>query len=256
MPILANVFFFLLGAIIASFVGVVVSRYGTGQSILSGRSRCDACGRTLDALALVPFVSYVVLRGRAACCGARISPSSTVAEALLGALFALAYAAIGPTLALLCMLIALASLLAIVEYDLMHQIIPPPFLAVFLPASFAVGALEAPSLALLGISAAIAFAFAFFFALLHFLSAGRLMGLADIPLVFGLALLTGPAALAGFVFSFWIGAVIGIVILLRRPRGSRMGTEVPLAPFLAAGFLLAYFTAWNPFALTLLIPYA
>ena len=73
------------------------------------------------------------------------------------------------------------------------------------------------------------------------------MGLADAPLVFGLALLVGPAALPGFIFSFWIGALLGIIILARRPRGSRMGVEVPFAPFLAAGFLIAYFTQWNPF---------
>jgi prepilin signal peptidase PulO-like enzyme (type II secretory pathway) len=36
-------------------------------------------------------------------------------------------------------------------------------------------------------------------------------------------------------------------VLLGRPRGSRMGVEVPFAPYLAAGFLLAYFTEWNPF---------
>jgi prepilin signal peptidase PulO-like enzyme (type II secretory pathway) len=73
------------------------------------------------------------------------------------------------------------------------------------------------------------------------------MGFADAPFAFGLALLVGPAALSGFIFSFWIGAVIGIIMLLKRPRGSRMGVEVPFAPFLAAGFLLAYFTQWNPF---------
>lgn len=72
------------------------------------------------------------------------------------------------------------------------------------------------------------------------------MGLADSPLVFGLAMLAGPSALAGFVFSFWIGAVIGLGVLAGRPRGSRMGVEVPFAPYLAAGFLLAYFTQWNP----------
>ncbi|MFH1178260.1 MAG: hypothetical protein V1711_00840, partial [bacterium] len=77
---------------------------------------------------------------------------------------------------------------------------------------------------------------------------GRAMGLADSPLVFGLALLTGDSAFPGFIFSFWIGAVIGILLLARRPRGTRMGVEVPFAPFLAAGFLLAYFTQWNPFA--------
>ena len=73
------------------------------------------------------------------------------------------------------------------------------------------------------------------------------MGLADAPLAFGLSLLVGPIALSGFIFSFWIGALIGIVVLLRRPVGSRIGSEVPFAPFLAAGFLLAYFTQWNPF---------
>jgi prepilin signal peptidase PulO-like enzyme (type II secretory pathway) len=73
------------------------------------------------------------------------------------------------------------------------------------------------------------------------------MGLADAPLAFGLAFLTGRAALPGFIFSFWIGAVVGIALLLRRPRGSRMGVEVPFAPYLAAGFILAYFTQWNPF---------
>jgi len=44
--------------------------------------------------------------------------------------------------------------------------------------------------------------------------------------------------------------VVGIVLLARAPRGARMGIEVPFAPFLAAGFLLAYFTQWDPFALS------
>ena len=84
-------------------------------------------------------------------------------------------------------------------------------------------------------------------ALIHFFSRGRAMGLADAPLAFGLSLLVGQSALAGFIFSFWIGAVIGIALLAGRPSGSRMGVEVPFAPFLAAGFILAYFTQWNPF---------
>ena len=75
------------------------------------------------------------------------------------------------------------------------------------------------------------------------------MGFADAPFALGLALLTGTGAFPGFIFSFWIGAVVGIVLLAKRPRGSRMGVEVPFAPFLATGFLLAYFTQWNPFTL-------
>ena len=80
------------------------------------------------------------------------------------------------------------------------------------------------------------------------------MGFADAPLAFGLALLTGSVALTGFVFSFWIGAAVGIVLLARRPSGSRMGVEVPFAPFLASGFLLAFFTQWNLFSYVMALP--
>lgn len=240
--------FFLLGAIIASFVGVVVARYKTGQGIVSGRSHCDACDAALSPLALIPLVSYVSSRGRAACCGARISPLSTIAEGVLGGLFALSYSTLGLTVALPFFLLALAALLALVEYDLMHQILPPSFLVVFSACAAISGFLSASTIGAFGLSALVGGGMALFFALLNLLSSGRLMGLADTPLVLGLALLVGAAAsIPGFVFTFWIGSVIGIGVLLSRPPGSRIGVEVPLAPFLAAGFLLAFFTQWNPF---------
>jgi prepilin signal peptidase PulO-like enzyme (type II secretory pathway) len=120
-------------------------------------------------------------------------------------------------------------------------------LAFFIVASAVTGFLIASSISEFINSLLTALLIALSIALIHFFSRGRAMGLADAPLVFGLALLTGPSAFPGFVFSFWIGAVIGIIILLKRPAGTRMGVEVPFAPFLAAGFILAYFTQWNPF---------
>ncbi|MFZ2167557.1 MAG: prepilin peptidase [Minisyncoccia bacterium] len=245
MPLLTLTLLFILGAIIASFVGVVVARIHTGTSFLTGRSRCDACDATLPPLALVPILSWTASKGRAQCCGARISLLSPLTEALLGGLFMFTYIAVGLSTALPFMLLSLSLLLALVLYDFSHQILPPALLYTFVGVSALAGFLAYPSdfsstllsATLIGGSLAV----------LHFLSRGRAMGLADAPLAFGLSLLVGPAALSGFIFSFWIGAVIGIVLLLQRPVGSRMGVEVPFAPFLAAGFLLAYFTQWNPF---------
>ena len=248
MSLLVSGGLFVLGAIIASFVGVLVGRLNTGQGFLTGRSHCDACNATLTPLALVPILSYFFLRGRALCCGARLSPWSPVAEALLGVLFAGAYLNLGFVPALPFFLFSLSALLALVLYDLGHQIIPSPFLAAFVVASAITGFFLAPVLPAFLSSLTNAFLIGASLALIHFLSRGRAMGLADAPLAFGLALLTGPSAFSGFVFSFWIGALVGIVLLLGRPAGSRMGVEVPFAPFLAAGFLLAYFTQWNPFA--------
>ena len=241
--------FFIFGAVVASFVGVLVARLNTGQGFLTGRSCCDACGKPLALCSLVPIVSYFVFRGRALCCGARLSFYAPLTEFLLGSLFALAYLNLGFVSALPFFLLSLSALLALVLYDLAHQILPKSFLVAFVLTSAVAGFLLSYSLETFLYSLAAAFLIAASLALIHFVSRGRAMGLADAPLVFGLALLVGPAALSGFVFSFWIGALIGTAMLLRRPAGSRMGVEVPFAPYLAAGFLLAYFTQWNPFIL-------
>jgi prepilin signal peptidase PulO-like enzyme (type II secretory pathway) len=249
-----SVVFFILGAIIASFIGVVVARLNTGQSLVSDRSRCDACDKILPASALVPIVSYCATEGRAVCCGARLSYYAPITEALLGGLFVLAYSVVGFTALLPFILVSFSLLLALVLYDLSHQILPPSLLAAFVVTAATVGFLSAASDIEFWSTLLTALLIGASLSLIYVFSAGRAMGFSDTPLSFGLSLLVGPAAFPGFIFSFWIGAVIGVLILLKRPPGTRMRVEVPFAPFLALGFLLAYFTQWNPFAFVATLP--
>jgi leader peptidase (prepilin peptidase) / N-methyltransferase len=72
----------LAGAALGSFSGVVAARGWRGA--LTGRSRCDSCGRELPGWELVPVASWVALRGRCARCGARI-PVSLLLREVLGA---------------------------------------------------------------------------------------------------------------------------------------------------------------------------
>jgi prepilin signal peptidase PulO-like enzyme (type II secretory pathway) len=254
MSFLLAAVFFAFGTIVASFVGVLVARLNTGQSFLVGRSRCDACNTSLSPLVLVPVFSYIVAQGRARCCGARLAFQAPLVEMMLGGLFVFVYLKLGSTIALPSMLLSLTLLFALVQYDLMHHILPAALLGAFVLASAATGFFLSSSVDAWYVTVFVAFLIASSLALLHLFSRGRAMGFADAPLVLGLALLTGSAALAGFIFSFWIGAAVGIVVLLKRPVGSRMGVEVPFAPFLAAGFLLAYFTQWNPFIFVASLP--
>lgn len=244
------VFFFMLGALTASFVGVVSGRAYTGQSWKRGRSKCDSCRAGLASRDLVPVLSWLMLLGRCRSCNSRLPAAYVVIEVMLGALFALSYLKPGLGLPFLVFLFALAVLLFIVLYDLRHTVVPPAASLLFFAASLAFALLAHGGASALGFTILMSGGIALFLFLIHALSKGRAMGLGDVPVAFSLALLVGGThAFTGILFSFWIGAIVGIVMLLGRRGGPTMGIEVPFVPFLAAGFLLAYFTQWNLFPL-------
>lgn len=70
----------ILAPFVGSFLGVVARRVPRGESIVRPRSHCEACGHVLRARELVPVASFLVLRGRAACCGAPIAASHLAIE--------------------------------------------------------------------------------------------------------------------------------------------------------------------------------
>lgn len=56
----------LLGACMGSFLNCLTWRMLHGESVLHGRSHCDACGHVLGVRDLVPVLSYVCSGGNAA----------------------------------------------------------------------------------------------------------------------------------------------------------------------------------------------
>lgn len=78
---------FMLGGAIASFLGVVVERGKTGESIL-GNSKC-VCGRPLKPWENVPVFGWAFSGGKARCCGARIPVWYFLTELAAGLLFAI-----------------------------------------------------------------------------------------------------------------------------------------------------------------------
>jgi leader peptidase (prepilin peptidase) / N-methyltransferase len=80
----------IFGLAFGSFVNAAVDRIPRGQS-LHGRSRCDACGRQLRLLELIPVVSYVALRGQCSGCKSRIGFRNPCVEALCAFGYAAAF---------------------------------------------------------------------------------------------------------------------------------------------------------------------
>lgn len=89
-PVIAPIAAAILGAIFGSFIAALVGRWPQGQSVMTGRSHCDACGVPLKPWQLVPVVSYLALRGRCAACDAQIGRDTLAIELLAAAIGALA----------------------------------------------------------------------------------------------------------------------------------------------------------------------
>jgi leader peptidase (prepilin peptidase)/N-methyltransferase len=70
----------VLGAVIGSFLGAALVRLPDGRSVLAGRSSCDACGKDLTPVELVPVVSWLIQRGVCRSCGAGIGGWQLAAE--------------------------------------------------------------------------------------------------------------------------------------------------------------------------------
>lgn len=125
----ACVFVAALGAIIGSFLNVVIHRLPREESVVFPNSRCPQCSTAIRAYDNVPILSWMVLRGRCRSCSARIHWRYPAVEALTGVMFVLVFlhdviGRDGPTPALAFDLLLVAALIALIFIDAEHMILP------------------------------------------------------------------------------------------------------------------------------------
>ena len=121
---LACVLLGIFGAIIGSFLNVVIHRVPREQSIVLPESACPSCRAPIKAYDNIPILSFLILRGRCRKCGAGISPRYPGVEALTGLLFAAVTWHDGLSFALAFDLAFTASIVALIFIDAEHMILP------------------------------------------------------------------------------------------------------------------------------------
>jgi leader peptidase (prepilin peptidase)/N-methyltransferase len=124
-----------LGVVLGSFLNVVIHRLPRGENLAFPGSRCPGCGKPIAPRDNVPVLSFLLLRGRARCCGAKISVRYPIVEAI-GGLLAWAImttiileldpaTSIGRAAGLFAVYLALGlGLVALAFIDLDHMLLP------------------------------------------------------------------------------------------------------------------------------------
>jgi leader peptidase (prepilin peptidase)/N-methyltransferase len=226
-------FAILLGLVAGSFVTAVAHRVPRGISIAESRSQCPACGSQIAAYDNVPVLSWLLLRGRARCCGVRISPRYPLTELGLGALFGLTvlvhrHDSVG---AIAIDLVFLTMLAAITLTDLEQRIIPNKILLVGAILCLALAVPTDPSGLPERLLAAVAAGGALFLVVLAYPQG---MGLGDVKLTATMGLFLGWAVAPAILVALFAGSCVGLALIARHGAEARK-MAIPFGPFLALG---------------------
>lgn len=239
---------FVIGLLIGSFLNVVILRLNTGRSMVTGRSKCARCSRELTWYELIPVASFLALRGKCRTCRQHISHQYPIVELITAITFMVLYSSIVipagiTTISILTFLFAAtvgALLIVILIYDMRHKIIPDSVVYPFIILSFVSiiwNVFFTPGFSVSSaIFGGILVALPFF--LLWYFSRGTMMGFGDVKLALGMGWLLGlSGGFAALVLAFWIGGIVGLV-LLAATRQYKMKSQIPFAPFLIAGIAI------------------
>lgn len=118
------VFVGVLGAIVGSFLNVVIHRLPREESIVLPSSRCPSCGAVIAFYDNVPVLSYLMLGGRCRGCKAHISARYPAVEALNAFLWVAVAFRDGLTWALPFDLVFVTAIIALIFIDAEHMILP------------------------------------------------------------------------------------------------------------------------------------
>jgi leader peptidase (prepilin peptidase)/N-methyltransferase len=240
------VILFVGGLILGSFDNVLIHRVPSGMSIVRPGSACPSCGTPIAARDNIPVLSWILLRARCRACGKPISARYPLVELGTGITWlVLGWWAwqpdgIDPLLPLLLALGTAGVALSMIDLD--HKRLPDAIVIPLYPITLAGLVLaglvsgEWPwSGALIGLAVWLVLIGG-----LWLFSGGRAMGFGDVKLAPVLGATLGwvgvGSAVVGLFTAFVLGAVVGLVLMLRHRAGR--GSQVPFGPFLLAGALM------------------
>ena len=227
---------FIFGAVVGSFLNVCIYRIPRKKSIVFPSSACPACEKPIRFYDNIPFVSYLVLKGKCRDCGARISFRYFLIELITAVVFTLIYRRWGlsPEFFIQIFFTAVLIVVSFIDYD--FQIIPDilsiggmvaGLIISFVRPGFRV--MDAVYGVLIGGGVLFVIAYGY-----QLLTKREGMGGGDIKL---LAMIGSFSGFKGVLFSLIggsvIGTLVGIPLMLMKGKGEGTRYAIPFGPFLS-----------------------
>jgi len=252
MSLLFALYALAIGAVIGSFLNVVIYRYPREESLTFPPSRCPLCETRIRWYDNIPVLSWLQLRGRCRTCRGSISVRYPLVE-LANAIFYLAiYLQTGPTVGFILVAAIVSMTIALIYIDLEIQILPDvinyPGMAIglaigalglgysFPRLQLATGIVDSVAGGIIGASFLLAMALGY-----KLLRQTEGMGLGDVKMLAMLGAVVGWKAVIPLLFiASLVGSIFGVAHGLKRGEG--LNAAIPFGVFLGlATFVVLFF---------------
>lgn len=267
---IAEIIVFIFGATIGSFLNVCIHRMPLGESVVWPSSHCPQCKKRIPAYDNIPFISYILLKGKCRFCKGKISLRYPLVELVTAAMFVLLYNRFGLSYDFFFYMVLVCGLIVAAFVDIKHRIIPDEISVGGLIVGFILSSIKGFNLnpldfnfqpilnSFLGIilGGGIIYLSGIIFDLFYFKLLKRppiqgeteSMGGGDVKLLAMIGAFLGwQSALLTFFLAPFFGITIGVINLV-----AKKDHTIPYGPFLSLAALTALF--WADKILKLIFP--
>jgi len=258
---IAKIVVFIFGSIVGSFLNTCIYRMPLGESVVWPRSHCPKCKKQIAGYDNIPFLSYLILRGKCRWCKQSISFRYFLVELLTAAIFLLLFIRFGLSYEFFFYMVLVCSLIVATFVDIQHRIIPDEISVGGIIVGFILSAIKGFNLnpltlsykpilnSFLGIiiGGGVLFLTGFLFDFVYFKLLKRppiqgeteSMGGGDVKLLAMIGAFLGwQKALLAFFIAPFFGVLIGVINLLIKKDHT-----IPYGPFLSLAAILSIFWA-------------
>ena len=241
-----SILVFFIGICLGSFANVCIYRLPKNKQIITGRSFCPKCKKTIKWFDNIPLISFLLLNGKCRKCHKPISLKYFIIELITGIGFLLIYLNFNNYLTIIFLSVLFLLYLIIFFIDLKHFIIPDGLnfgimaLAIFknfLP-NFNASFIHDINQSIIGgiVGYLCIWIIIYLYRVIKKIEG---MGLGDAKLMTGIGLLFGWQSIP---FVLFISAVLGLIFatpsLINKKKNLR--SKIPFGPFIITASLIYF----------------